>query len=483
MMPQFGNGLPNNSTHAKTDDGLPPITLISKVSSILKHFIWTLLNDDSVVQPLCILMFFFEAMLLELIIIKIPYTEIDYKTYMQQITQILKGEFDYSKIGGDTGPIVYPGGYVFIYSIMRIITKGDENLVNGQEAFRLLYLLSLALTFTIYLLMDKNHRVKPFYFYLLILSKRLHSIYVLRLFNDCFVTFFMLLTILLLQIASKFKRKAYALQDKKKGYESAVYGNLIVLLSVYCYSFAISIKMNALLYLPAYLIILYFLNDENLVKSLGMIFFGVSVQVLMNIQFLNKGETIRNNFFNGAFNFKRQFMYKWTINWKFLSEETFLDVRFHKVLLILHIIVLSLFIFKKWISFKITGKTYKQLLVEDGVLKLYKNTIKIDSNKIISEEGPYYIALMLMTCNLIGILFARSLHYQFLSWYYFSLPFLMSQSGIPMALTGALTLVHEWCWNAYPTTDISSACLVGVLSVTIFKLFTNENYRIHAKRD
>lgn len=33
-------------------------------------------------------------------------TEIDWKTYMQQVEIFLKGERDYSLIKGDTGPIV-----------------------------------------------------------------------------------------------------------------------------------------------------------------------------------------------------------------------------------------------------------------------------------------------------------------------------------------------------------------------------------------
>ncbi|KGK40203.1 hypothetical protein JL09_g624 [Pichia kudriavzevii] len=150
-----------------------------------------MLFDTRVVGPVSILILVFEAILLEVIIRRVPYTEIDYSTYMQQVTQIEQGELDYDLIGGDTGPIVYPGGYVFIYSWMKVLTGGMEELWKGQELFRVLYLLTMGLTLAVYLNIQEPYRVPPYVMYLLAISKRLHSIYVLRLFNDCFTTFFM----------------------------------------------------------------------------------------------------------------------------------------------------------------------------------------------------------------------------------------------------------------------------------------------------
>ena len=41
------------------------------------------------------------------------------------------------------------------------------------------------------------------------------------------------------------------------------------------------------------------------------------------------------------------------------------------------------------------------------------------------QLSPIYIASTLLTSNYIGICFARTLHYQFYSWYFHSLPFLL----------------------------------------------------------
>lgn len=47
---------------------------------------------------------------------------------------------------------------------------------------------------------------------------------------------------------------------------------------------------------------------------------------------------------------------------------------------------------------------------------------------------------MLFTSNLIGIVFARSLHYQFYSWYAQQLPFLLLRTNYPVPLKYVLSL-------------------------------------------
>lgn len=42
---------------------------------------------------------------------------------------------------------------------------------------------------------------------------------------------------------------------------------------------------------------------------------------------------------------------------------------------------------------------------------------------------PGHVALVLFTGNMIGIAFARSMHYQFLVWYFHTLPLLLAASG------------------------------------------------------
>jgi len=77
-------------------------------------------------------------------------TEIDWKTYMQQIAIYNKGERDYKNIEGSTGPLVYPGAHVLIYRILYWITDQGKNIQLAQYLFGLLYLSTLAVVIQCY---------------------------------------------------------------------------------------------------------------------------------------------------------------------------------------------------------------------------------------------------------------------------------------------------------------------------------------------
>lgn len=152
---------------------------------------------------------------------QVPYTEIDWIAYMEEVEGYLNGETDYTKLGGGTGPLVYPAGFVYIYSALHWLTSGGDILV-GQMVFIGLYLLTQGVVMAIYI---RSRLTPPWALALLCLSKRLHSIYVLRLFNDCFAALL-----------------AYA-------------GTLVLMsggtrLAVVLFSAGVSVKMNVLLMAP-----------------------------------------------------------------------------------------------------------------------------------------------------------------------------------------------------------------------------------------
>lgn len=76
----------------------------------------------------------------------------------------------------------YPAGHLYVHRVLYALTDHGKNLAAAQQIFGLLYILSLALSCAIYHIAGG---VPNWIVLLLPLSKRLHSIYVLRLFNDC----------------------------------------------------------------------------------------------------------------------------------------------------------------------------------------------------------------------------------------------------------------------------------------------------------
>ncbi|KAG7893561.1 hypothetical protein KL905_002311 [Ogataea polymorpha] len=423
---------------------------LGNVLGDIKFGLLSLFNNPEFCAPIAVFLTIAESLLLKAVIHFVPYTEIDYSTYMQQIDQIEAGELDYAKISGDTGPIVYPGGHVYIYSWMKWFTNGMDNVHAGQQIFRYLYLATFVLTLVAYF--QTNVRFKPYLLYFLCLSKRLHSIYVLRLFNDCFATFLMVATIVVLQQAAVLRRRKSAL------------GAVLTFFSAHLFSSAVSVKMNALLYLPGYLVVVYMILGENLLHTLAVIGFGCAVQAGINWDFLAASETTRAHFLQNAFDFSRAFLYRWTVNWKFVPEPIFRSREFHTLLLLAHTAALTFFAVYKWSSKSVTGKPSTKF-IRDALI-FYKDTIGPE-NVILSPESGRYIFWVMATSNLIGVLFARSLHYQFLAWYMYSLPMLLQLGGLPWYAQTALVVVHEWCWNVYPSTAASSLGLVAVLATVV----------------
>lgn len=368
-----------------------------------------------------------DSVLCSLIIWKIPYTEIDWVAYMQQVKLYLKGERNYYNIEGDTGPLVYPGLHVYIYRSLYALTGHGENILVGQIIFALLYLTTLAIAMACY----RRAKVPPYVFPLLILSKRLHSIYMLRLFNDCFAVLFLWLAINYYQ-----KRNWYL-------------GTALI-------SCGIGVKMSVLLSIPGVAFIL--LQSCGLERCVTMALLVAQTQGLFAYEFVRAHWRA---YVYRSFQLSRQFLYKWTVNWRFVPEETFLSAPFSIGLLAAHAGLLLLFASTRWV------KPSKRSLPDTIRFFTAEMADWRTAEAIAERVTPRYILTTILTANAIGMLCARSLHYQFYSWAAWSTPFLLWRSGLHPVLIYVVWAAQEWAWNVYPSTNESSAVVVGSLAVTV----------------
>jgi hypothetical protein len=116
----------------------------------------------------------------------VPYTEIDWEAYMQQVGMFQAGELDYVKIKGGTGPLVYPAGFLYIFSALKALIGGASNIAAAQYVFVGVYALNTLVILVIY----RQTKLPALSALPLLMSKRIHSIFVLRLFNDCIASLF-----------------------------------------------------------------------------------------------------------------------------------------------------------------------------------------------------------------------------------------------------------------------------------------------------
>ncbi|XP_046818675.1 lethal(2)neighbour of Tid protein [Vespa crabro] len=402
---------------------------------------WSLLTDPRKIVITTKLFILLEMLLNVFIIEKVPYTEIDWKAYMQEVEGFLNGTLDYSKLKGDTGPLVYPAGFLYIFSALYYVTMQGAQIKIAQYIFAILYVVLLALVFRIY---SKTKKVPP---YVLILmcctSYRIHSIFVLRLFNDPIAM------ILLFSSLNAFLDDHWYL------------GSIL-------YSLAVSVKMNILLFAPALLAAyLCILGTSKTVIHLSIC---ALVQVILGLPFLIENPI---SYIKGAFNLGRIFEFKWTVNWRLLSEEIFVNPYFHVSLLLLHLLILAISV-PNWIIYLRSYAKLKQ--VEKDLKPQLQKKKKVD----MSTMSQLFV-FPLFVANFIGIACSRSLHYQFYIWYYHTLPYLAWCTSYETKAKLSILGIIELCWNTYPSTVYSSFALHACHIILLYDLIKNRKSNTKTK--
>lgn len=265
--------------------------------------------------------------------------------------------------------------------------------------------------------------------------------------------------------------------------------------------------MNVLLYLPGVLVVLF--------KTVGLFETGIHVAIVIVIQLWLGLPFIfahPRSYFSNAFDLSRQFLYKWTVNWRFIPEDIFLSKRFALSLLVGHLGVLALFTIRRWMrsdgGFIVT--------VRHGLLYPFRRA----SSDLPSGDGrdlplsslgtPFpsltfgtEIITILLTSNLIGIAFARSLHYQFYSWYAQHLPLLLWRTRYPVVFKYvsfpppysylsfvinrssprlALLVGIEYSWNVFPSTNLSSYLLNACHALILIGIWFGHPVGVHRRR-
>ncbi|KAL3517456.1 hypothetical protein ACH5RR_020045 [Cinchona calisaya] len=385
--------------------------------------------------PFALALLFADAILVALIIAYVPYTKIDWDAYMSQVTGFVEGERDYGNLKGDTGPLVYPAGFLYIYSALQYVTGGQ--VYPAQILFGLLYIVNLGIVLSIYV---KTNLVPWWVLSLLVLSKRVHSIFVLRLFNDCFA-----MTLLHAAMFFLLKQKWH--------------------LGLIIFSGAVSVKMNVLLYAPPLLILM--LQAMDVFGVISALAGAAVVQILLGLPFLLMHPI---PYLSRAFNLGRVFIHFWSVNFKFVSEPIFVSREFAIALLVAHLGLLTAFAHYRWCRHDGGLPSLLQRRIADlssfSIKKFYTTSSTL---KLLKTE---YIATTMFVGNFIGIVCARSLHYQFYSWYFYSFPYLLWKTPFPTFMRLILFAAVELCWNVYPSNGYSSVLLFLVHLVVLGGLWT-----------
>jgi alpha-1,3-mannosyltransferase len=169
-----------------------------------------------------------------------------------------------------------------------------------------------------------------------------------------------------------------------------------------------------------------------------------------------------------AFELTRQFLFKWTVNWRFVGEETFLSRPFSVALLAMHVSLLALFVSTCWLR-------------PSGL-----NPLKF-TQRLLADQHPKmrlsdrFVMTTLLASLAIGLLCARTLHYQFFAYLSWATPYLLWAAGFHPVLIYAIWAVQEWAWNVYPSTNNSSITVVVCLAIQVSGVFIAQSRGVDGK--
>ena len=254
---------------------------------------------------LAILLVFGEYVLCTLIIHKIPYTEIDWRAYMQEVEgPFVHNDWNYTNLGGRYRPACVSCG-VCLY-LRRYETCGRLESCYGRNKPRegpvgdydrpvdiQIYIYSKPSACSCHVWSSAPEKYATMGMYFDMPVKTNTFIFVLRLFND--------------GIAMGFLYAALLLFTKQRW-----------TLGCILFSIAFSVKMNIILFAPALFLLL--LKATGIVGTVMNIVLCAVIQVLLGLPFMMEDFW---GYINGSFELGRVFKFKWTVNWKFYQKKFF----------------------------------------------------------------------------------------------------------------------------------------------------------------
>ena len=158
-----------------------------------------------------------------------------------------------------------------------------------------------------------------------------------------------------------------------------------------------------------------------------------------------------------------------------MGEDTFLSSPFAQALAFANFGLLAIFAITRW-----TGPS--GMSVPDLIRRTYKPLPAKAEQQISLRVSPNFTMTTILSSLAIGMLCARSLHYQFYAYVAWATPFLLWRSGLHPLLIYVVWAAQEWAWNVYPSTNSSSQVVVACLAIQVLGVWWGTRYDFDGAR-
>lgn len=181
------------------------------------------------------------------------------------------------------------------------------------------------------------------------------------------------------------------------------------------------------------------------------------IQALLAVPFL---QVNAKGYISRAFEFTRQFLFKWTVNWRFVGEDAFRSSTFAQGLAFANLGLLAIFVLTRWTE-------PSGLSIPDLLRRVYRPLPPREELQISLRVTPDFVMTTILSSLGIGMLCARSLHFQFYTYIAWATPLLLWKSRLHPVLIYTVWAAQEWAWNVYPSTDTSSKVVIVCLAMQV----------------
>ena len=311
----------------------------------------------------------------------------DYVSYMEQAKLFVDGERNLTSIEAENGKAYYPASHLYTFSVFYKLTGILDHYKYAQILLLFIHLVMNFVTVKIYKECFKDAPRDWWLLAVWALNTRLVENWARGLFAESFNVTLTYIAIYLFQ--------------KQQQFAGIIFIGL-----------ALTYKMNVLLYIPA----VYYLTSLSRNIYVGTFYLAiiVSMSFIFAIPFLTE---YRDDYMKTAFNFSRKFsihssvLYYWLI-----PKPIFNSSIFGAFLLSGHIGGLIYVLFTRWLPLLDENKKF-------NFVKILKRFFRI--NPSYREHHPYFVAEVFFVCNYMGTAFSRTLHQQFIIWFWYSIPILL----------------------------------------------------------
>ena len=331
------------------------------------------------------------------------YWDMDYSSYREQAQQYLDGELNYKYIIGNRGQWYYPALHLYTYALIHQVTDNYMYPLPAILTVTAVHIFVCVFAVKIYQEAFGKDSKNVLLVLLWCLSTK-PTINVTRYaFSDDFNVLFTYIGIYLFQKHQN------------------LLGSIFI-------AIGLGYKMNVMMYLPALLLIVAL--SSGVIRAT---LYFIMVFILQEVWALEFNLAYPYEYNTYAFNLAKGF--KWETSriylWIKYENKRFYRTIFYSVFLMILILLTCLyFLIVRWAPLLHKNRKFSMKLLCQKI-SLWPIQICPDFEK----QDPYFIAEAFFLCNFAGIVWARSLHQQFLIWYWFSIPFIMYTSLLEKKMT------------------------------------------------